>query len=76
MAIECLDALMNQTRSEDPIYDSPAKSPFLQAMLNVAFLRDKINDFRQIEGSDPNAKQCQQNNSTFTLLNPALRGCP
>ena len=55
MAIECLDALMNQTRSEDPIYDSPAKSPFLQAMLNVAFLRDKINDFRQIEGSDPNA---------------------
>ena len=35
MAIECLDALMNQTRSEDPIYDSPAKSPFLQAMLNV-----------------------------------------
>jgi len=60
MAIECLDALMNQTRSEDPIYDSPAKSPFLQAMLNVAFLRDKINDFRQIEGSDPNATNFPQ----------------
>jgi len=59
MAIECLDALMNQTRSEDPIYDSPAKSPFLQAMLNVAFLRDKINDFRKLEGSDP---QCQKYN--------------
>jgi len=63
MAIECLDALMNQTRSEDPIYDSPAKSPFLQAMLNVAFLRDKINGFRQLEGSDPNANSKVSNYS-------------